>query len=850
MNKSFRKQMIVIIPLIMIVLLIVSMLFQTRSVMTSAKLEAQQMISQMEELLEANEVDFLDLTEALKEDCINRAMAVSYIVENGLTAEDDIEEMRRIAKFMQIDEINLFNTDGVMYAGTHPEYFGFGVNDGEQIGFFKPMLENRELVLCQDVMPNTFADKPIMYAMVWREDGKGMVQIGMEPSRLLARREQNELSHLMAKMPSHHGHILLAVDKETEFIVGSSDRTYAKKPLKDIGVTTLSGLKGEIDFVSTIDDERFYCVFHEYGAYYIGALRSMDVVYGSIFPAILCVLLCIALTVGTMLIWFFFYRSGEEKVDRKNRAIIQAAAFGFTGYFVFDWETDETESYYVGDESSRPIIELIGGCPTYTEAIQTFGRYLTEDNKAWAMERLDKDVVRRELEQNGQYEFTVSRYIENGETNTQLMFTKLNAEDYGKKAFMVSTRNVDSIIEKELLYQAELEAALEKANIANKSKTKFLFNMSHDIRTPMNAILGFSAMAEKYIGDKDRVLDCIHKLNSAGEHLQRLINDVLDMARIESGKVALDLQAYHIPTLIDDARGLFGLEMEKKGIEFTVVCDVENEIAFFDRLHMDQIELNLLSNALKYTPSGGKVIYTVRQLGKAEFDSAEYEISVKDTGIGMSEEFRKNAFEAFEREKSSTVDGIQGTGLGLAITKSLVEQMGGTITCKSELGAGTEFVFSLWLRIGEEKDLVSDIQFVEAEANFAGRRILLVEDNELNREIAHDILVEYDFEVDTAEDGIIAVDKVSRSEPGYYDLVLMDIQMPNMDGYKATQAIRRLNEPRLANIPIIAMTANAFEEDRRDALAAGMNEHIAKPIDITKLLATMQKILNEVGRME
>ena len=390
---------------------------------------------------------------------------------------------------------------------------------------------------------------------------------------------------------------------------------------------------------------------------------------------------------------------------------------------------------------------------------------------------------------------------------------------------------------------AALQEALAQAQLANQSKTKFLFNMSHDIRTPMNAILGFSDMAEKYIDDKDRALDSLKKVKVAGEHLLRLINDVLDMARIESGKVELDPQPCRIPTILENTKAIFGQEMKEKDIDFTVFWEMENEIAYLDQLRIDQIELNLISNALKYTPNGGKVAYSVTQIGAAEDGIATYRISVKDTGIGMSEEFVKNVFGAFERERTSTVDKIQGTGLGLSIVKALVEQMGGTITCESELGVGTEFVIILSFRIGEEKDLKRDNEYIDTDSDFTGKRILLVEDNELNREIAHDILMEYGFDVDTVEDGVIAVDKVAHSEAGYYDLVLMDIQMPNMDGYEATRRIRALEDKELANVPIVAMTANAFEEDRRDALAAGMNDHLAKPIDLAKLLEVLHKTL-------
>ncbi|MBR5230369.1 MAG: diguanylate cyclase [Firmicutes bacterium] len=407
-------------------------------------------------------------------------------------------------------------------------------------------------------------------------------------------------------------------------------------------------------------------------------------------------------------------------------------------------------------------------------------------------------------------------------------------------------RSVSEFVQAELdrrRLSNDLATALEKANLANQSKSKFLFNMSHDIRTPMNAILGFVMMAEKHIDDKERVLDCLSKLDSAGKHLLRLINDVLDMSRIESGKMSFNLQPHHIPTILKDTQEMFTSEMQKKDIVFTVSWDIQDEFAMLDRLRMDQVELNLVSNALKYTPEGGRVDYSFRQLGKDNDGTATYQISVKDTGIGMAPEFAARVFEPFEREKSSTVNGIQGTGLGLAIVKSLVEQMGGSIICNSELGVGTEFVVTVKLQIASEDLMPKKVEELVTKASFTDKRILLVEDNELNREIAVEILAEVGFIMESAEDGDIAVDMVKKSEPGYYDLILMDIQMPRMDGYTATKAIRALENKELAGIPIIAMTANAFAEDRKNAMEAGMNEHIAKPIDIPKLFDVLRQIL-------
>ncbi len=415
--------------------------------------------------------------------------------------------------------------------------------------------------------------------------------------------------------------------------------------------------------------------------------------------------------------------------------------------------------------------------------------------------------------------------------------------DAGSESFFQGTlSDITDFVETEAKHQRELELAIKKSEAANRAKSAFLFNMSHDIRTPMNAIMGFSSMAEKYIDNPEKALECIGKLNIAGEHLLRLINDVLDMARIESGKTELDIKAHHIPSVMQNVMPVFLTEINRKNIDFSVECDIDDEIAFFDLLRINQIELNLISNAIKYTDNGGKITYSVKQTA-SENGYATYTGTVKDNGIGIGKEFCEHIFDAFEREHSSTVDGIEGTGLGLAITKRLLERMGGTIVCRSEQGKGSEFTYTVTLKIGTEEDLNRDMPLSDEKIDFSGKRALLVEDNALNREIVAEVLTSNGFLYEEAENGALAVDMVKNSSKGYYDVILMDIQMPVMDGYEATRRIRALGEKGVADIPIVAMTANAFEEDKRAALDAGMNAHIAKPFKIDELISCLGRIL-------
>ena len=398
--------------------------------------------------------------------------------------------------------------------------------------------------------------------------------------------------------------------------------------------------------------------------------------------------------------------------------------------------------------------------------------------------------------------------------------------------------------------------AMEREKIhaveSSLAKSRFLFNMSHDIRTPMNAIIGYTNLARK---EKDitKTRDYLDKIESSSQHLLALINDILEMSRIESGTIELEFLPIDLRGVFDGIRDLFSEQMKQKKLDFQVhTGQVQNQYVWCDRKNLNRVLLNILSNAYKFTPEGGHITTSLFEAGSGENGYGSYEIRVQDSGIGMSREFADKIFTAFERERTSTVSGVEGTGLGMSITKSIVDMMGGTIEVITSPGSGTTIVIRLKLKIAEEKDVTKDQQETtdrtEAEPadnaiDFTGKRLLLVEDNMINMEIANMILQEAGFTVETAENGKIAVDKVSSSEPGYYDAVLMDIQMPVMDGYEATREIRALHNKDLANIPILAMTANAFKEDELAALEAGMQAHIAKPVDVEQLMKTLASVL-------
>ncbi len=400
---------------------------------------------------------------------------------------------------------------------------------------------------------------------------------------------------------------------------------------------------------------------------------------------------------------------------------------------------------------------------------------------------------------------------------------------------LLMQRALDRIQENE-----RLEAKLMAAEEASRAKTFFLSNMSHDIRTPLNAIIGYTTLAKKDGVTSEEKTAYLSKIDNAGHQLLSIVDDVLEMSRIESGKITLEPGKINLQTLASNISDLVRTQMDGKQIVFSTEYNVQNDWVLCDGDQLSRVLMNLLSNACKFTPENGKVSFSLRETGY-NGDIGSYEFRIKDNGIGMSPEFVQHIFTPFERERTSTVSKIQGTGLGMAIAKNIMDRMGGRIEIFTEQGKGTEFVLSLDLPIVEHTadESAEELLHLSSETG----RLLLVEDNEINMEIASLMLTHAGFEIEKAENGQIAVEKVAGSEPGYYDAVLMDVQMPVMDGYTAARAIRSLDRPELAGIPIIAMTANAFREDVLAAEEAGMNGHIAKPLDADKMIAVIRETL-------
>ena len=674
----------------------------------------------------------------------------------------------------------------------------------------------------------------------------------------------------------------------------------------------------------------------------------------------------------------------ERRQRRRERQILEEQSRIISGlskeYFTIWLVTDNGQrctNYLYND--SHGIVDdpayYMGSVLSYAEGIGGYIRkYVCPEEQEDFARKIQYEVVLQQIRLQPVYSVVYKRRYEGLDEYFQMSFARSGSAD--SSDFVLGFKNVNDVVLAEHQRNEELSRALEAAEYANAAKTRFLNNMSHDIRTPMNAVIGFTSLAASHIDNKEKVKEYLRKIETSSEHLLSLINDVLDMSRIESGKVKIDAKPLHLPDLLHDIRTIIQPTITSKQLDFLIdTVDVRDEDIVADKLRLTQILLNILGNGVKFNKTGGLISLRVRQEKKAPKGCAAYHFIIRDTGIGISPEFQAHIFESFTRAETATVSGIQGTGLGLSITKRIVDMMGGTISLKSEEGVGSEFdvflTFPLhgerkvyeridslqglrvlvadddtdtclsvatmlseigmrsewtvsgkeavvrakhamemgddfyayiidWLMpdmngietvrrirkvIGDRSPIIiltaydwSDVEeeareagvtaFCEkplfmselrdilsqpvarvgekpapAPAPATGKKILLVEDNQLNQEIALEVLRDAGFQVELAEDGTAAVRKMAASRPDTYDLILMDIQMPVMNGYEATRAIRAMAAPHCRTIPILAMTANAFDEDRELATQAGMNGYLAKPIQVERMLETIRQVL-------
>ncbi len=543
-------------------------------------------------------------------------------------------------------------------------------------------------------------------------------------------------------------------------------------------------------------------------------------------------------------------RAAKEKEDYRNKTIMAALASEYVSVFEVDLPEHHISVLKIY-EQSKGLLDIIntGNYENARDAMMKWG-VVPEDIPEFK-EKTEVDYMRARLQKEDNYSFI---YKSQNERYVELKIVRADEVKEGEpKHVIIGYADRDASHREKMAKQEELIHALEQAKSANAAKTNFLSNMSHDIRTPMNAIIGFTDIALKHNDDIETMRDYLKKISLASDQLLSLINDVLDMSKIESGKWELQEEAVSIESSKDNYESIFTSSAGKKGVKFTVeTINIQHNTVICDRKCIDRILMNIISNSIKFTEEGGHVSLTIKEEDTHEAGTMLYTFTIKDNGIGMSEEFLKKIFSPFERERTSTASHQQGTGLGMAIVKNLVERINGQIHIESKQGEGTTTTVILPLKIADEELVKENASKQGAEAlqsagsassggmTLEGKRILLVDDMDINREIATVILKEQKIDVTQAIDGQQAID-IFRDNPTGFDAILMDVQMPVMDGYDATREIRKLDIPEAKTVPIVAMTANAFAEDRARAIESGMNDHISKPIDVSQLFRILMK---------
>ena len=536
----------------------------------------------------------------------------------------------------------------------------------------------------------------------------------------------------------------------------------------------------------------------------------------------------------------------RERVLELQREIIEGLGKEYFSVLLLELDSGQIFSYREVGENGKRIADF---CRKYgnqwCELLPAYAdEIVTDESRENFLDQLSLDALCSNQDDFSMtYEFKMGDRIIYHQTRIAYVYKK----DRSRVA-VIGTRNIDDLIKKERMQEAKLKEAYIVAEEANKAKTDFLNNMSHDIRTPMNVILGYNELMKQYLTDPILV-DYQNKIEQSGKLLLSIINNVLDMARIESGKMVVEERAEQIGLVVEEIESVFESSAQEKNIVFTTSVDVDHTHVLWDGFKVREILMNLVGNAFKYTPDGGHIAIDVKELDCERSGYVRIQTQIKDTGIGMSEDFLPTLFDSFSREYNTTIGKVSGTGLGMAIVKNLVDMMDGDICVKSKLGEGTCFTLTFEHKIADADSIEwnQELDVLDEKSILEGKRVLLVEDNDLNAEIAMAILEQSGLILDRVEDGLACINRLSEVDADLYDLILMDIQMPNMNGYEATRRIRQFENVKKASIPILAMTANAFEEDKKMAIEAGMNGHISKPIDVNVLENEIINIFKKVS---
>ena len=708
-KSKFNAPIVVLVFTILLILFFVMayMLFHSRSI---ASLEAEKsVIEKLYVVVERNKESINDYNKTLKDDFIIRANSVSYIIENNEEYEGDTEKLKELSNALMVDEIHLFTPSGVIYSGTNPEYYGFSLFSGQQMSFFIPLLSDTNLSLCQDITPNTAEGKLMMYAMVWRKDQKGMVQIGVDPRRVAYEMNENEVLSLVDSMPVTQGRELFVADRDSEIVIGATNSSYLGVTLTSMGLDK-SQEKGLLQKLMRINGVYSFVSIYYGDNFTLMVTQSLVNSYKNVW--------------GTIIVLFVF-------------------------------------------------VFIVG--ITLNSLIIMYNNKLTKE----------RDERLRENEKKNR----------------------------------------------------ELSEALSNAEAASKSKSAFLMSMSHDLRTPMNAIIGYSELLERCnLNEEERRY--LNNIKVSGRQLMSLLDSVLSMTRIESGKLKLEKKSHDLYEIFDNINIIIKERADEKNVSFSYETQGSDYTLLIDRPKYTEVLLNILSNAVKYNNKGGKVVMRNCIINNAD-GTVTVKSVIEDNGIGMSPSFLPHIFDSFERESMPGTGKEDGYGFGMSITKSLVELMRGEIGVDSIQGVGTTVMISIPFE--KAKSIVKKQEVIDHK--WSGKKALLVEDNDLNAEIAEIMLFDLGFDVTRAENGEVALSRLKEAaEP--YSIVFMDILMPVLDGYETTKRIREM-EGKVGGIPIVAMTANAFAEDKIKTIESGMDDHVQKPLEKDSLIKAIIRVLGE-----
>ena len=709
-RDTMTKRINGLVAIVFVLILLGSSVIQTVSNQKNAEQTCSMITDQLKDIIAENNKSIDIFMQSLKEEYIIRAELVSDMLDRESGEGSSAARCKKIAQHVHVDEIHIFDENGVIIGGTLPRYYGYSFESGEQIAYFKPMLSDRTRSMCQDVTPNTAEGKSMMYAMVWNQTKTEMIQIGITPKHLLEEMNNDDIAAIIERMPVAEGMKIFVLDADTYDVLGCTDDNLDDAS-RETEMEFLPGnLQPNVKYFETrkLNGEWSYINYEAYDDYYIVISYSARVANGNLKYTI--VILIVSLLLAFLLIHYITKRSFAALEDSK----------------------------------------------------------------------------------------------------------------------------------------AELADALKSAEQANQAKTVFLNSMSHDIRTPMNGIIGMLDMIHKHRDDPQRVDDCLYKIQVSSEHLLSLINDVLDMSRLESGQKVIEHVSFNLNDLCNETISIVIPAAEQAGIQIEIKEERDTEICLLGSpLQLKQIFINIFGNAIKYNKPNGKIFANMSEVERTE-DMLTLQFQIRDTGIGMTQEFIDNKlFVPFAQADAGARTKYKGTGLGMSIVKQLVEQMYGKIEVESKVGEGSTFTVTIPFEIDREARANQQKKIAVPQGNLEDIHILLAEDNDINQEIAECMFQDAGAEIVCVENGKLAVEAFSNAPAGTFDVIVLDIMMPVMDGLQAAESIRKLPRQDAKTIPIIAMTANAFAEDEQKSLQAGMNAHLSKPLRSEDVISTVEKFVRK-----